>query len=290
MDRMLACGADGVSVGSPFIASVEAPITERISGTPCSVITTPYVQAIGTHSPRLERLLNRNRTLKKWVKMLRFRLGMKATEAAAQKATYKTVRVAGPSIARTCGGAGERYHWQVCERERMILRPATADELPTIWAILQYAIEQRRLDGSRQWQDGYPNPDTVRSDLEQGVAHVVEERGTLLLYAAVIPEPEPAYEAIEGRWLTEGPYMVLHRVAASPEAKGRGIATTFFRMVEDLCRERGVNSIKVDTNFDNGPMLRIMDKLGYTYCGEVHFRGSPRRAYEKVVGRGRTTE
>lgn len=119
MDRMLAWGAEGVSVGSPFIASAEAPITEeykqacvdfgaedivlteRISGTPCTVINTPYVQRIGTRSPWLERQLNKNRRLKKWVKMIRFHVGMKATEKAAQQATYKTVWVAGPSIAHT---------------------------------------------------------------------------------------------------------------------------------------------------------------------------------------------
>lgn len=119
MDRMLAWGAEGVSVGSPFIASTEAPITaeykqacvdfgaedivltERISGTPCTVINTPYVQRIGTRSPWLERQLNRNRRLKKWVKMIRFYVGMKATEKAAQQATYRTVWVAGPSIAHT---------------------------------------------------------------------------------------------------------------------------------------------------------------------------------------------
>ncbi len=119
MDRMLAWGAEGVSVGSPFIASTEAPITEeykqacvdfgaedivlteRISGTPCTVINTPYVQRIGTRSPWLERQLNKNRRLKKWVKMIRFYVGMKATEKAAQQATYKTVWVAGPSIAHT---------------------------------------------------------------------------------------------------------------------------------------------------------------------------------------------
>jgi nitronate monooxygenase len=79
LDQMLAYGAEGVSVGSPFIASVEAPITdaykqacvdygakdivltERISGTPCTVINTPYVQKIGTRSPWLERMLNKNR-------------------------------------------------------------------------------------------------------------------------------------------------------------------------------------------------------------------------------------
>ncbi len=165
----------------------------------------------------------------------------------------------------------------------MILRPATADELPAIWEIIQYAIEQRRLDGSQQWQSGYPNPTSLREDLDAGAAYVLEMDGELLLYAAILFTPEPAYEVIEGRWLTDGPYMVLHRVAASPKAKGKGIATTFFQMAEDLCRERGIPSIKVDTNFDNTPMLRILDKLGYTYCGEVYFRGSARRAYEKVV-------
>ncbi|MEM1002596.1 MAG: nitronate monooxygenase [Bacteroidota bacterium] len=119
IDEMLGYGASGVSVGSPFIASIEAGVTqeykqacvdygaediimtERISGTPCTVINTPYVQKIGTKSPWLERMLNKNRKLKKWVKMIRFSIGMKATEKAAKKATYKTVWVAGPSIEYT---------------------------------------------------------------------------------------------------------------------------------------------------------------------------------------------
>ena len=119
IDKMLSYGADGVSVGSPFIASHEANVTDeykqacvdygeddivmtqRISGTPCTVINTPYVQKIGTKSTWLEKILNKNRFLKKWVKMIRFSIGMKATENAAKKATYKTVWVAGPSIEHT---------------------------------------------------------------------------------------------------------------------------------------------------------------------------------------------
>ena len=45
--------------------------------------------------------LNKNKKLKKWVKMIRFSIGMKATQNAATKATYKTVWVAGPSIEHT---------------------------------------------------------------------------------------------------------------------------------------------------------------------------------------------
>ena len=39
--------------------------------------------------------------MKKWVKMIRFYIGMKATEKAATQVTYKTVWVAGPSIEYT---------------------------------------------------------------------------------------------------------------------------------------------------------------------------------------------
>ncbi|NMH85908.1 NAD(P)H-dependent flavin oxidoreductase [Flavivirga algicola] len=119
IDNMLGYGAAGVSVGSPFIASIEANVTneykqacvdygakdivmtERISGTPCTVINTPYVQKIGTKQTWLESILNKNRKLKKWVKMIRFSIGMNATKNAATKATYKTVWVAGPSIEHT---------------------------------------------------------------------------------------------------------------------------------------------------------------------------------------------
>ena len=119
IDVMMHHGAIGVSVGSPFIASLEAGVsqeykqacvdfgakdivmTQRISGTPCTVINTPYVQKIGTKETWIETLLNKNKSLKKWVKMLRFYIGMKATEKAATQATYKTVWVAGPSIEHT---------------------------------------------------------------------------------------------------------------------------------------------------------------------------------------------
>ena len=109
-------GACGASIGSPFIASDEADVsmeykqaiidygakdivmTTKISGTPCTVINTPYVEEIGTRQNWFESLLNKNRSLKKYAKMLTFYKGMKALEKAAFSATYKTVWCAGPSI------------------------------------------------------------------------------------------------------------------------------------------------------------------------------------------------
>lgn len=116
LKKMLELGAAGVSMGSIFIASEEAPVsaeykqacvefgakdivmTTKLSGTPCTVINTPYVQKVGTTQNWLERFLNKNKRLKKWFKAFVFFRGMKSLEKAAFSSTYKTVWCAGPSI------------------------------------------------------------------------------------------------------------------------------------------------------------------------------------------------
>lgn len=165
----------------------------------------------------------------------------------------------------------------------MLLRKAKSSETETIWQILQDAIEQRRLDGSTQWQNGYPNPQVIQEDMSKGYAYVLELNEEIAAYVAIIFDEDPNYNTIDGAWLTEGDYVNVHRVATAKKLKGQGIATKLFKMIETLCLENGIYSIKVDTNFDNIPMLKIMDRLGYTYCGEVLINGDPRKAFEKVL-------
>jgi len=165
----------------------------------------------------------------------------------------------------------------------MELRKAvTADKEP-VWEILQEAIERRRLDGSRQWQDGYPNYASIEHDLERNAAYVIEDEGVVVAYAALIRNDEPAYNDIQGQWLTQGDFLVVHRVAVSNRYLGKGVAGFFFNAIEAFARAHQVFSIKMDTNFDNAPMLHLLNKYGYTYCGEVFFRGSSRKAFEKIL-------
>ena len=56
-----------------------------------------------------------------------------------------------------------------------------------------------------------------------------------------------------------------------------------FLLFEDFAKNNQVFSIKVDTNYDNLPMLSILQKLDYTYCGKVYFRGGERKAFEKIL-------
>ena len=116
MKEMLELGACGISMGSPFIATNEAGVsdaykqaivdygakdivlTEKLSGSPCTVINTPYVQKVGTKRNFIETLLSKNKKIKKFIKMLTWYKGTKALEKAALSTTYDTVWCAGPSI------------------------------------------------------------------------------------------------------------------------------------------------------------------------------------------------
>src|SRR5690606_12642880 len=113
--------------------------------------------------------------------------------------------------------------------------------------------------------------------------YVLISKNDILAYMAVIFDGEPAYEALEGEWLSNEKYVVVHRVAVAQDIKTKGAATHLMKELEKLAMERDVYSVKVDTNFDNKAMLRILEKLNYQYCGKVYFRGGARMAFEKLL-------
>lgn len=116
LKHVMELGAAGASIGTIFIASNESDVsqeykqalinygakdivkTTKMSGSPLTVINTPYVKTIGTKANLLERLVNSNKWLKKYLKMFIMFKGMQTIEKAAFSATYKTVWCAGPSI------------------------------------------------------------------------------------------------------------------------------------------------------------------------------------------------
>lgn len=162
-------------------------------------------------------------------------------------------------------------------------RKATIEEKDTIWNLLQEAIKRRKEDGSNQWQDGYPNETIVENDIKNEFGYVLLDQEKIIGYSAVIINNEPEYEKIIGKWITNRDFVVAHRIVIAQEYLGQGLSKIILKHIEDFALKNKINSIKIDTNFDNFAMMKAFDSLGYVYCGEVFFRGSPRRAYEKVL-------
>lgn len=162
-------------------------------------------------------------------------------------------------------------------------RKAKAEDINQIWDILQDAILRRKKDGSDQWQNGYPNPTVIKNDVEKELGYVLTYGDEIIGYCAVLINDEPAYSNIKGKWLTNGDFVVYHRVAISEHYLGKGLAQIMLKYIDGFARDNNIKSIRVDTNFDNVGMLKTLDKMGYTYCGEVILRGGTRKAFEKVL-------
>ena len=162
-------------------------------------------------------------------------------------------------------------------------RLAKISEAFEIWQILKDAIQRRKEDGSNQWQDGYPNMDVVKNDIERKIGFVLTQNDNIIGYTAIIINNEPDYINIEGKWLTNQDFMVYHRVAISKKFLAKGMAKKMMKLIEEYALSKNIYSLKADTNHDNIPMLKIFEKMGYSFCGTVHIRQSPRKAYEKVL-------
>jgi len=116
VDKAIELGAAGVSVGTVFIATQESGVsqdykdaivkygakdvilTKQLSGSPITVINTPYMQSLDKEGGFLTWLMKTLPFFKKYIKMLIMYRGMKSVEQAALKPTYKTVWCAGPAI------------------------------------------------------------------------------------------------------------------------------------------------------------------------------------------------
>ncbi|MGL5694237.1 MAG: GNAT family N-acetyltransferase, partial [Peptostreptococcaceae bacterium] len=134
-----------------------------------------------------------------------------------------------------------------------------------------------------QWQNGYPNNQSIESDIEKSESYVLEKHDEIIATAAISFNGESTYDEIhEGKWISNDPYAVIHRVAVSEDKKGNGVAGELFNKLEEICTKNNVYSIKIDTHRENKSMQRFLEKHGYKYCGVIYLLDKNERvAFEK---------
>ena len=176
----------------------------------------------------------------------------------------------------------------------MVIRPAAESDIPALLPVFDAARGIMRASGNlHQWADAYPGPDAVLSDIARGGGFVLEApvmpgsassvmpgstghlSSRILAYFALLPSPEPTYARIDGAWLTDEPYGVIHRIASYPDVHG------VFDAIIAFASERYPH-IRIDTHRDNRIMQHLLEKHGFTYCGIIWLlSGAERLAYER---------
>ncbi len=164
-----------------------------------------------------------------------------------------------------------------------LLELAKTGDIPKCCEIIKTAKDFQKEQGFVQWTDDYPNESTIIEDIQTSRGYVITKNNDIAAYMCVDFSGEPAYENIDGKWNTELPYVVIHRMAFSEKYRNKGLSSKAFNLIENLCISKNIKSIRVDTDFKNKRMQHILEKCGFSKCGIIEFQGDSRLAYDKKI-------
>ena len=161
----------------------------------------------------------------------------------------------------------------------MEIRHAVLDDLPEIMPIYASARALMRRTGNlAQWAGGFPPRELLEEDIAAGKLYVCMDQGSIACVFYFAQEADPTYQHIyHGEWLRDGPYGVIHRIAAAPNTHGAATFSLNWALSQ-------TGNVRIDTHRDNRPMRSLLTKLGFTLCGDIRLQsGAHRYAYQKCI-------
>lgn len=165
-----------------------------------------------------------------------------------------------------------------------MIRKSNTNDIPAIMEIIADAQSLLAGRGVDQWQDGYPTVDIIAQDIARAESYVIEIDRCVAATAVISFAGEVTYNSIDGAWLNDNSYVVVHRLAVRNSALRSGLARQMMFYAEELALQSGVNNIRVDTHVDNLAMQALLDRLNYTLCGKITLlSGALREAYQKQL-------
>lgn len=166
----------------------------------------------------------------------------------------------------------------------MEFRKTLESDIGDIMNIIKQAQDYFKDHGIDQWQNNYPNFETIKNDINNKNSYVLLNDNKIAATAVISFDGEKTYDTIEGRWLSNNKYAVVHRIAVDNNFKGQGLSSTILEHAEKMCLERSVHSIKIDTHKENIPMQKLLKKNNFKYCGIIYLEDkSERIAFEKII-------
>lgn len=165
----------------------------------------------------------------------------------------------------------------------MRIRHSTENDFSRIMEIYRYARNYMAEHGNpNQWgPTNWPLEELIHRDIQSGNSYVcVNAPGTVVgtFFFVQGKDIEPTYrDIVDGQWLDNSPYGVIHRLAGDGSEKG--IGAFCIRWAFDQC-----GHLRIDTHGDNIVMQNLVKKLGFAHCGTIYVEEDdyPRLAYEKI--------
>lgn len=167
----------------------------------------------------------------------------------------------------------------------MEFKRAVEEDVNIIINIINQAQVYFKEHGINQWQDNYPNLETVINDINNKNGYVLLKDNNVVGTVVVSFDGEKNYKFISNdKWVSNEKYAVIHRMAVDPNYKGIGLASIIIKNIERICLDKGIHSIRIDTHNKNISMKALLSKEGFQYCGIIYLDDQSKRiAFEKIL-------
>ena len=150
------------------------------------------------------------------------------------------------------------------------IRVAMLTDFNEVAAMFKNAITNMNNNGLYQWDDTYPDENLIRSDIENGEMYLSIVNDRIVASATVNQMQEPEFET--GDWKYHcSLYAVIHRMCVDPGASNRGIGARTILAIEGMMKDKGFESIRLDTYSQNPIAIRLYEKLNYDRVGCIRY-------------------
>lgn len=143
----------------------------------------------------------------------------------------------------------------------MEIRKTGEGDVDAILSIYAQARAFMKANGNpTQWANNGPSLAKLRQDMSFGVSYVVLVEDQIVGTFALM-DHDPNYAFItKGGWPNQEPYVVVHRLASIHKGVGTYVLDSLYQRYRN---------VRIDTHKDNLPMLALLKKMGFRYCGVI---------------------
>ena len=166
----------------------------------------------------------------------------------------------------------------------MTIRKANKTDLDNIMSMYKSCVNGMVNNGIDQWDETYPNANIILEDLKAMTYYVVEIDRSIIGGINIDQNQDKTY--LEMDWKDKSnSFLIVHRLAVKEEFWNKKIGKYLMLFAEELVREKGLKSIRLDTYSGNPKAMKFYKKLGYSELGSINLKPNKNEYYcfEKII-------
>jgi len=166
----------------------------------------------------------------------------------------------------------------------MNITAAVPKEINKIKTLVQSIIKDMQNSGSDQWDEFYPDIQTITDDLKKNSLYVLRDGEKYIGMVVLNEKQDNEYKTVNWSGGNDS-VLVIHRLCVHPDWRGKGLANRLMDFAEDYAAINGFKSIRLDAYSVNPAAVGLYNKRGYRKVGHVFFqrRKFPFYCFEKIL-------